>query len=296
MPVESWSVTSIWRRTAAAALPHEWAFSTFLAITAIRLLTTSGAREWAAVFLGCLAAAIILIIWSERSLTPWRWRVRLACYFIIMGVAFFAMRTAVPLLGMPSADPMLLQWDYRLLGETPAVAWESGLYPWLENVAMAGYLFFFYYLMAGPGHYCIRDIPTFRKCIIGLFTIYALAFMGYTLFPAGGPHLAMTFQTPLHGPGLLDSTLKAVNSGSNAVDVFPSMHVAGSLYLLLFDWRHWRRRFWWALTPCILLWWSTMYLRFHYFVDVLAGAVIALIGWWTVHQYEAHSERLTCDA
>jgi membrane-associated phospholipid phosphatase len=64
------------------------------------------------------------------------------------------------------------------------------------------------------------------------------------------------------------------------MDAFPSVQLAASLYLLLFDWQHWRRRFWWVLTPCLMLWLSTMYLRFHYFVDLLAGMVVALIGWW----------------
>jgi membrane-associated phospholipid phosphatase len=34
-----------------------------------------------------------------------------------------------------------------------------------------------------------------------------------------------------------------------------------------------------------VLWWSTMYLRFHYFVDMLAGVVVALIGVWVANKY-----------
>jgi membrane-associated phospholipid phosphatase len=156
---------------------------------------------------------------------------------------------------------------------------------------MAGYLFFFYYLIAGPGYYCVRDVRLFRKCMVGLFTLYGLAFMSYTVLPAGGPHRWMTFQTPLHGPWLLDWTLKTVNQGSNSVDVFPSVHLAASFYLLLFDWKHWRRRFWLLLLPCLLLWFSTLYLRFHYFVDELAGMAAALAGWWMAEKYAAATNR-----
>jgi membrane-associated phospholipid phosphatase len=276
-----------WKFEVAAVLPHEWVFCTFLLITTLRLFANSAARSWSFVFLACLAAAIVAFFWAERNPTPWRLRVRLSFYFVAMGICFFSMRAAVPLLGTPRVDDLLLQWDRDLLGETPALAWEAWLSPRWEDLAMAGYLFFFYYLLAGPGHYCIRDVPAFRKCIVGLFTIYGLAFMGYTVFPAAGPHLSMTFQTPLHGPWLLDSTLATVNQASNAVDAFPSVHLAASLYLLLFDRQHWRRRFWWVLAPCILLWFSTMYLRFHYFVDLLAGMGVGLIGWWTAQKYEA---------
>src|SRR6201999_3461296 len=164
-----------------------------------------------------------------------------------MGASFYALGAGIPLLGNTTADKLLLGWDRDLLGETPAVVLDRWLYPWLEDVSMAGDLFFFYYLLAGPAYFCFRNVAIFRKCIVGLFTMYGLAFTGYTLFPAGGPHHAMTFHTALHGPFLVDRTLSALNHGSNAVDVFPSVHVAATAYLLLFDWQYFRRRFWWLL-------------------------------------------------
>ena len=270
---------------AAAVLPHEWVFGAFLLMTGVWLFVAGAAPGLSLTFLGCLAVTLALVIWTERNPTLWRWRVRLASCFVVMGASFYAMRAAVPLVGFPRADNLLLQWDRDLLGETPAVVLQAWLYPWLEDVAMAGYLFFFLYLLGGPAYYCFRDVPVFRKCIVGLFTMYGLAFTGYTLFPAGGPQYAVVFHTALHGPWLVDSMLGAVNRGSNSVDVFPSVHVAASLYLLLFDWQHARRRFWWVLVPCIVLWCSTVYLRFHYFVDLLAGVVVALLGWWTAQKY-----------
>jgi len=272
---------------ATAVLPHEWVFGGFLLMIAVWLLVDSSARSLSVVFLTCLAAVVALVAWTERDPTLWRWRVRLSSSFVVMGAAFYTMRIGVPLLGNRPADALLLGWDRALLGETPALTLEPWLRPWLEDVSMAGYLFFFYYLLAGPGYYCFKDIQLFRKCIVGLFTMYGLAFTGYTLFPAGGPHYALTFHTALHGRWLVDPLLGAVNRGSNAVDVFPSVHLAGSLYLLLFDWHYYRRRFWWVLAPCAVLWWSTVYLRFHYFVDLLAGVVVALLGLWTASEYQA---------
>ena len=260
-------------------LPHEWAFSGFLLLTSLRLLVAGDrAVVWSFAFLAQLAASIAVIVWASRRPSPGRWRVRLVVYPVAMGVSFYAMKYAVPLLGNPNVDAMLLAWDRALLGETPALAWQNQLHPWLVEVAMAGYLFFFYYLIAGPARYCVRDLELFRKCIVGLFTMYALSFLGYSFFPAGGPHRFTAFTAPLDGGWLLDWTLRPVNSGSNGVDVFPSVHFGATLYLLGFDWWHHRRRFWWVLPPCGVLWFSTLYLRFHYFVDLLAGAAVALAG------------------
>ena len=237
-------------RRLRAVLPHEWIFGTFLLLTGLRLFLHGGAaQKWSFLFLGCLAIGIGIFFWAEQNPAPWRWRVRLLFYPAAMGLSFYAMGAAIPLLGIPHVDGLLLQWDRDLLGETPAIAWEPFLRPWLEDLAMAGYLFFFYYLIGGPGHYCIHNLRLFRKCIAGLFTLYGLAFMGYTVLPAAGPHIYLTFNTPLHGPWLLDWTIKTVNQASNGLDVFPSVHLAATLYLLLFDWRHWRRRFWLFLLP-----------------------------------------------
>lgn len=279
---------SKWRRKWGAVLPHEWVFGTFLLLTGLRMLAHGGTtRGWSLAFLGCWLMGLAIFLWSERNPAPWRWRVRLLFYPAAMGISFYALGAAVPLLGQAKVDGLLLGWDRALLGETPSVAWEPWLRPWLEDVAMLGYLFFFYYLIAGPGHYCLRNLGLFRQCIVGLFTMYGLAFLGYVVMPAAGPHCYLTFATPLHGPWLLDWALKPVNQGSNGVDAFPSVHLAASLYLLLFDWKHWRRRFWVVLLPCGLLWFSALYLRFHYCVDLVAGAGVALAGWWVMKAYAA---------
>jgi len=268
-------------------LPHEWAFGGFLALTTARLFVHVGINDWHALAffaftLGCIGAVVA----SGREPGPIAWRVRLLWYPSVMGLSFYTLATAVPLLGVSSADALLAQFDHSLLGFTPAVALSTLHVPWFTDVMVAAYLFFFYILIFGPGWYCVHDLARFRACITGLFTTYALGFMGYTLLPAGGPHLSMTDLPPLEGGWLTQAMLPKVNQGSNGVDVFPSIHCAASLYLLFFDFRHYRRRFWWLLLPCIALWISTVYLRYHYVVDLLGGIVIALAGLGTAWLYE----------
>src|SRR5215207_7286640 len=126
--------------------------------------------------------------------------------------------------------------------------------PWLNDILMLGYLFFFLQLVLVPAAYCVKDLPRFRTCMVGLFTLYGIGFLSYTLWPAGGPHRWMDFPVQLQGMFVIPWTLSLVNSGSNGVDVFPSLHFGVSLYLLLFDWRHARGRFWWCLVPCLIMW------------------------------------------
>lgn len=260
-------------------LPHEIVFNLFLAVTWLRLTAKLGPLHvLPLVFLGCLFGSAAVFVWAGRSPTPFRWRIRLLYYPCAMGVSFFTLEDAIPALGPERVDALLLGWDRALFGETPSISFMAWDGPWLNDVLMAAYLFFFYYLIAGPGHYCIRNLPLFRKCFAGLFTLYGIGLLSYTLMPAGGPHLFMKFAEPLEGPFVIKWTLAPINAASNGVDVFPSLHVGISCYLLVFDWWHRRTRFWWFLVPCLLLWSASVLLRFHYFVDLLGGLVVAAIG------------------
>lgn len=259
-------------------LPHEWAFNAFLLFTFLRLLIAGplASATWA--FLAFVLVGVGLIEWTQRNPTPLRWRVRLLWYPSVMGLSFYAIPAAVKLLVLPSADGLLAHWDESFLGMPAADYFLILQGPLLTDIMSAGYLVFFVYLIIGPGYWCLFDMRLFRACFAGMFVTYALGFLGYTYLPAGGPYQAVPFAGDLPWGPLSGWVLPFINKASNGVDVFPSIHVGVSFYLLLFDRRHYRARFEVMLIPCILLWLSTVYLRYHYVVDLLAGVLIALIG------------------
>lgn len=271
-------------------LPHEWAFNGFLLLTLIRLLAHGAVFEQAtAGFLAFLLTGIALIAWTEDQPTPTRWRVRLLWYPSVMGLSFYTIPGAVRLLGVTDADALLAPIDESLLGLPAADYFLLIQSPVLTDLMCAGYVFFFVYLIVAPGHYCVKDLRTFRACIVGMFTTYALGFLGYTVLPAGGPYQALHFFSALPTGPLSEMVLPFINRASNGVDVFPSIHAAISLYLLMFDRRHCRWRYELFLLPVLLLWLSTVYLRYHYAVDLVGGAVIAGIGLGVAWLYQRSS-------
>jgi len=267
-------------------LPHEYAFSLFLALTWGRLVAHVGLLSpLALAFLGYLLASAAVILWSGREPAPWRWRIRLLLYPALMGMSFYMMPSVVTALEVPRADAMLVKWDSVWLGQNINLTIQGWEPPLFTDVMMLAYIFFFYYLIAGPAYYCIHDLPRFRQCFAGLFVVYALGFIGYTFLPAGGPHRFLEFDQPLPGGWITRVAKPVLDYASNGVDAFPSIHVAISMYLLVFDQWYYRRRFWRLLIPCVALWVSTVYLRYHYCVDVIAGFAIAVIGLWVATRY-----------
>jgi membrane-associated phospholipid phosphatase len=87
--------------------------------------------------------------------------------------------------------------------------------------------------------------------------------------------MAGEFTVPLDGWHITRWTARIVEAGSNHVDAFPSLHCAVSFYLLMSDRRFKPWRFRVYLLPAIGLWISTIYLRYHYVVDVAAGFALA---------------------
>jgi membrane-associated phospholipid phosphatase len=107
--------------------------------------------------------------------------------------------------------------------------------------------------------------------------VYALGFIGYLFVPAHGAWLDIprAFHNPIAGGWITSLNRAIVEHGSNRVDAFPSLHVAVSAFIVFFDARFARWRFRLYLPAAVGLWISTLYLRFHYGIDVLVGALLA---------------------
>jgi membrane-associated phospholipid phosphatase len=270
-------------------LPHEALFGAFLLITWVRfgVALGFGSRE-ALLYLALMAADAGLIAFCKRRPTRTRWVLRLLFHPVALNVVFLHMRDAIPRLVPRLMDGPLQRADTWLVGGNLSLRLEAVARPALTEILSICYLLFFPYLLISLVLYFRRDLDTLRAFLVGLMTIYGLGFLGYTLVPAAGPWVAMAgaFRHPLAGGPFTRWNDHLVRAGSNGVDVFPSLHCAVSSYLLLFDRRHarWRHRLY--LLPCLGLWISTLYLRYHYLVDVLFGFALSAFALWLSARYE----------
>lgn len=268
-PIETWRV-----------LPHEMAFGVFLAATFARLVPTLGlasAVTW--LYLGLVVIALGLVFWVGKDSGDLRWRLRLGFYPLAMNAAYFTLGTAIPAFHPGKEDAWLQHLDTLIIGGNASLWMQRMIHPALSDILSACYLFFFPGLLLSWLHYFRRELPVLRAFVIGQFTVYGLGFLGYSFMPALGPYLdpvlAQQFTTPITGGWITRFNERVVISGSNKVDVFPSLHCGITLFILLFHRVHAPNQFRWVLLPTIGLWVATLYLRYHYFVDLLAGFALA---------------------
>ncbi len=266
-----------------ALLTHEWLFGTYMLFMALGLVFARGPLDvnTLAYLAGLLIAAGLIALTAHRN-TSATWRTRLLFYPLAMNFYFQLMRTAVPAVHPGKMDSLLREADQLLLPDTPSLLLQPLVTPWATELFSACYFLFFPYLAFNVISYAFGDLGRLRAFTVGLFSLYGVGFIGYALVPAGGPYLALPeeFTIPLRGGLITELNAYAVRNGSTGVDVFPSLHVAVSSFLLGFDFRHRRRSFWFFLLPCIGLWLSTLYLRYHYLIDLLFGFALAALALW----------------
>ena len=143
-----------------------------------------------------------------------------------------------------------------------------------------------------------RRFAAFRATTLAVMTCFYLGYGLYVLLPAAPPRLVLAaeYTKNLYGYPQFFSKLNAEAFSLLPVDsraAFPSLHTAVSLVMLASAWRLLRGWFFVALPLAFGLWVSTIYLRHHYAVDLIAGALLAPVAvalapridaWWARRQ------------
>ena len=280
-----------WQRTLRESAIHDFAVFAFLLFLNGAVLDTPHTQERSACLLrtgGLLAAFLISIVLVRGRILKRSWVAALVYRLGIYGVvqiSYFFLKHVLPLVNTTTLDQKLYEFDLALFHFEPAMAWDRYV-----NSATTEWFSFFYFgyflLMA------VHVVPLLffgrRKQIVGEFTFAMLLLfsIGHTLYmvvPGYGPYRAMAdaFQHPFPNGPWHQLVMNAVHSGGAQMDIFPSLHTGAPTLLALFSYRNRKQlpfRYTWPVvafcTLNIII--ATMFLRWHYLIDVVAGFSIAV--------------------
>ena len=194
-------------------------------------------------------------------------------------------------------DLLLIKLDYFIFRNHPTVMLEGILHPLLTDILQIAYSTY-YFIPVSFGIILLVSGPKkdFDKSLFMILFCFYLSYLGYILMPALGPrfyldHLQTTglqgllVTEPLHD---LLNRLEGIKR-----DAFPSGHT-GIAVVVLYLAYHYKRNLFWIYLPIVsALLFSTVYLRYHYVVDVIAGFGLTLLtiligewyyGWWLKNQ------------
>jgi membrane-associated phospholipid phosphatase len=235
-----------------------------------------------------LVDARLLVVDRTRFARRQLRALRLWAPFAVVYLCYRALRGAIPsLVDGTGVEASLIQIDEALFGVSPAWWFERIHAPWLTELLAGAYatMFFLPLALMLVLHARARD-RELRGMALSLQIAFYLGFTIFLLVPARSPDVLYVFPTELHGHGFYEASARAWRS-LQAVnfDAFPSMHTAISTLALLHAYRLGpilaprapRLPFFAMLPVVVLLQVATLYLRQHYFIDVVAGWIVATL-------------------
>lgn len=187
----------------------------------------------------------------------------------------------VPLVNPHDIDAYLMKIDYALfLGNHPTVLLESILNPYFTEFLQIIYASFYFF----PFLLCLLLYRNKRKADFHIVasTIllgFYISYIGYYLFPAIGPRFTMVhLQTlPLEGVYLYNFFHHAILFlGGVTRDCFPSGHTLVSILTFMLTVKYFKKFSIVAGIWMVFLVMSTVYLRYHYVIDLIAGFILCL--------------------
>jgi membrane-associated phospholipid phosphatase len=200
-------------------------------------------------------------------------------FLVILMMYYSLWGDATHLLVTRDRDAELIALDQRLFGLQASVALQRIVSPPLTSWMEFAYAF---HILNIPIVACFvyirRSRYRFREMMSGVLVITFFGLLGYLLVPAIGPVYTLRdqFTVALSQPlGMVNRQIDFMDFARIKRDVFPSLHAGISFVVWLYAYRNSRRLFW-ILAPLVLsLWVSTVYLRYHYLIDVVAGLALA---------------------
>jgi len=239
-------------------------------------------HAWQFVISNFLILLYIITLSRYPILTASRWKVFLRLWYpvIVIPLIFVELREIIPAVNPYDCDQVLIQIDQILFGCQPSVLLQKIHHPLLTEVLQYIYSsFYFLPLFLGvvlvvKKRFELYDFYYFLICY-GFF----LSYLGYFFGPAIGPRFTIPhlYAFPLHGTWLFQDIVDLTNKlEALHRDCYPSGHTMMTLLTIHFSFFHTKKLFYVYFPIGIFLIFSTLYLRYHYGIDVLAGAIFYL--------------------
>jgi len=229
-------------------------------------------------------AALALVLGCVSIGTRFGYALRNLYIIVVIPCSFSELGLFVHAIRRFDYDSILVRIDHAWFGVHPTV-WLACLnHPVLNEVSQIAYSTFYVLPLAlALALLATRQWEAFEYCAFIMALGFYLSYLGYVLVPAVGPRFALSHlhTVVLRGVWLFQPIRHTIDS-LEAIkrDCFPSGHTEMTLVTLYYAWTFHRKTFVVLLPFGALLIFATVYLRHHYAIDVVAGAVLAAMVVW----------------
>ncbi len=180
-------------------------------------------------------------------------------------------------------DRSIIRLEMAVFGFLPSEVF-SRFFPqaWFSELMHFGY-FSFYLIILFFVVYYYRRLPALagRRVFVFLFSFYVF-YLIFIFFPSEGPHYYLPAgEEGVPGGYLFTGIMQRIMLfGDRPTGAFPSSHIGMTWLMMYFFFTDKRKVFYRWLIPAVLLTFSTVYIKAHYALDVVAGLLmVPLLSW-----------------
>jgi membrane-associated phospholipid phosphatase len=263
----------------------------YMATVAVLLWARSPAGPLIPVFWQILATIAVVLgaAYLHRAVPQVPRFVRVNLYRVVIVVAilwgYLMLHDVLPIVRTDSVDGTLAAIDQRLFGGQPVL--------WMERFNHRGFIewmSFFYFnhytlllAMTVGAVWISGDRRVAAEFGIGTALVFCIGHLGYMAVPAYGPYkfFAERFAGPIDGATFWNLVATSVASSGAQKDVFPSLHTGGSTWCAFFAIHQAMLDKRWRIPAAVAAFFaanivvSTIVLRWHYAIDVMAGLTLS---------------------
>ena len=216
-------------------------------------------------------------------------------FYLAEGITIYALMTflyketaTLNTLIFPKIDEFISNLDQNIFNSQPSIEFSKHF-----NSLFFSELFYFgyfcYYLLPlvvfGVLYkFLPQKIEEFGFILITSFLLYYFIFI---IIPAEGPQFYFPFpDNTIEAQGIFGNMVKLIQkNGEVPTAAFPSSHVGISWIVIFWLYQNFRKSVKYFIPFVVLLMFSTVYIKAHYFVDVVAGFISAPIVFFLIFKF-----------
>ena len=282
-------------------------------LIALNLIFAARVTQWFALVTIDLAIIVLipLLAWGaeEKKTRLLMGMHRWYCYFIIIFI-FEEIYLMVHPIHPTDYDQVFIAIDRWVFGMDPTRWMAQFAHPLITEILQIAYFsYYILFIILGVELYRRYAIEDFDKAAFLIVYGFYLSYLGYFSLPGVGPRFTLhdfaMLETELPGVLLTNFLRSIINAGESIPnihdhaidfvqrDVFPSGHAQLTIIVMALAFRYRLKARWILLTLGSLLIVATVYLRYHYVVDLVAGALLAWFTLWSGDKLEMWWRRVT---
>jgi len=288
------------KRFAAALEPFDllltgyWALLLALHLVFSVQIAQAGRNVLAQVLAADLLFLVLIpaVAWATSELDlKSRTIIRVPVMYVSGYVGFVMGGTYIPLVNPFLMEKALVSFDIALFGE-PVAAFLEGI-AWAPLTDFLQVCYATHYVAALVLFILLfknGKVREARYLLTATAAVFVSRLLFYVLVPARSPYVVaalpgmdglILFDAPLPGSAITYTIRDFLHAAeANKFDCFPSGHTELSVVLLIAVWRYHRKAFPPFLVVLSGLIFGTLYLRYHYVIDLAVGALLAWLIMW----------------